>query len=74
MYILLSILNQGEDSSMPVTSIPYNILEANPYTAALVAQIPASSTSSAKGVVREPGSASKHGWSHTVAFEVSWIE
>jgi len=72
--ILFSICNQGEDFSMPVTSVPYSILEENPYTAALVAQMPASNTFSATGVVREPGSASRHRWSHTVAFEVSCIE
>lgn len=59
---------------MPTNSVPFSILESNPYTTALVAQIQASNTFSAKGVVRQPGSASRHRWSHTVAFEVSWIE
>lgn len=62
---------QGEDFAIPATSVPYSILEANPFTTALVAQIPASNSTSAKRVVREPGSASGHEWSHTVAFE--WL-
>lgn len=74
VYICCDICNQGEDSSMPVTSVPYSILESNPFTAACVARNPASNTSPAKEAAREPGSASKHHWSHTVVFEVSSTE
>lgn len=73
-FVNVSYFEQGEDFAIPATSVPYSILEANPFTTALVAQIPASNSTSAKRVVREPGSASGHEWSHTVAFEVSWID
>ncbi|XP_024360288.1 embryogenesis-associated protein EMB8-like [Physcomitrium patens] len=61
---------QREDDSKPVTSIPRLVLEKNPYITAL-AQIPVVNLSSFKGVVREPGSTSRHDWSYNVAFE--WL-
>lgn len=55
-----------------MTSIPRLVLEKNPYITAL-AQIPVVNLSSFKGVVREPGSTSRHDWSYNVAFEVRLI-
>lgn len=60
---------QGEEVAIPV-SIPRQTIKANPFTTAIVAQFPTTTFISKEKTVKEPGSASRHDWSHTIALEV----
>jgi hypothetical protein len=70
--VSIFIYEQGEDDTIPFP-VPRQTIEANPYTTAIVAQSPTTTSIPKKKTVKEPGSASRHDWSHTIALEVNAI-